>query len=198
MLLSPAHYIAKQKVLLLNRKCQSPFSKSHVDKHVYLQSRSVSPSFYSSSSRGFSPFVAASLLILALLLGKWLLGLLKMVRWGGTGRKRGRYVRDRGLGGKEVSLLILATLAADPATHNDGCVQHRLWLEQMLQQSAMGWGMCQRLDRCPCAACMQDCQSLCGHRSSSKRMTRQGSSGTPALRAASLLLHLSQVTLNGL
>lgn len=69
-----------------------------------MQSRSLSPSLYSTSSRGFSPLVAASLVVGALLLGKWLLGLLRMVQWGGRGKKRGRYVRDRGLGGKEVCI----------------------------------------------------------------------------------------------
>ena len=52
--------------------------------------------------RGYSPIAAGLLLMLAALFGRWLWGLLGRVDWARRGRQRGRWIRDRGLGGKMV------------------------------------------------------------------------------------------------
>lgn len=64
---------------------------------------SASPLLPYSKSRGFSPLGAGLLLVAALLLARWLWGLLRIVQWGPRGKRKGRWVRDRGLGGKMVS-----------------------------------------------------------------------------------------------
>ena len=52
--------------------------------------------------RAFTPIVTGLLLVVAVLVGQWLWGLLGRVDWARRGRQRGRWVRDRGLGGKMV------------------------------------------------------------------------------------------------
>lgn len=66
------------------------------------QQYSLTSPFAGSSPRTFSPIATVGLLVVAVLVARWLWGLLKMIQWGGGAKKKGRYVRDRGLGGKMV------------------------------------------------------------------------------------------------
>lgn len=54
------------------------------------------------TGRSFSPVTAGILAVAVLLVGRWLIGTIQLIKLRGSETRKGRWVRDRGLGGKLV------------------------------------------------------------------------------------------------
>ena len=96
-----------------------------------------------SKSRGFSPLGAGLLLVAVLLLARWAWGLLRVVQWGPRGKRKGRWVRDRGLGGKMVTLTPVQKLARIPLkyitlTSKLECCSKTMYIASRLKQYTQG------------------------------------------------------------